>query len=153
MSRKGFAVAVAMLSVTSAAYSLVLSLVNPALDTLWQALHADQFGISWVLTSCLLSSAVLTPGSVVAALPRGLPVLAVGRVRFETLNQAVNGDLVIAGQAHGLALPGKPLALVRNLAVYEIREGKIAAWRDYTNPQKPASFWACSRRTTGRKHP
>ena len=107
MSRKGFAVAVAMLSVTSAAYSLVLSLVNPALDTLRQALHADQFGISWVLTSCLLSSAVLTPGSVVAALPRGLPVLAVGRVRFETLNQAVNGDLVIAGQAHGLALPGK----------------------------------------------
>jgi limonene-1,2-epoxide hydrolase len=80
-------------------------------------------------------------------------VVAVGGVRFETLNQAVNGDLVIAGQAHGLALPGKPLAPVRNLAVYEIREGKIAAWRDYANRQKPASFWACSRRTTGRKHP
>jgi limonene-1,2-epoxide hydrolase len=59
-----------------------------------------------------------------------------GQVRFETLNQAVNGDLVIAEQVHGPALPGKPLAPVRNLAVYEIREGKIAAWRDYANPQK-----------------
>jgi limonene-1,2-epoxide hydrolase len=76
-----------------------------------------------------------------------------GQVQFETLNPAVNGDFVIAGQAHGLALPGKPLAPVRNLAVYEIREGKIAAWHDYTNPQKPASSWACSRRTTGREHP
>ena len=122
MSRKGFALA-----------------VNPALDTLRQALPTDQFGVSWVLTPYLLSSAVLTPGSVVAALAHGLPVMAVGRVRFETLNQAVNGDLVIAGQAHSLALPGKPLALVRNLAVYEIREGKIAAWRDCANPQKPAS--------------
>ncbi len=55
-SRKGFAL-----------------VVNSALDTLWQALHTDQFGISWVLTSCLLSSAVLTPGSVVAALPHGCP--------------------------------------------------------------------------------
>jgi limonene-1,2-epoxide hydrolase len=62
--------------------------------------------------------------------------LAVGRVRFETLNHAVNGDLVIAEQAHGLALPGKPLAPVMNLAVYEIHEGKVPAWRDYTNPQK-----------------
>ena len=40
-----------------------------------------------------------------------------GQVRFETLNQAVNGDLVIAEQVHGPALPGKPLAPVRNLAV------------------------------------
>jgi limonene-1,2-epoxide hydrolase len=33
-------------------------------------------------------------------------------------------------------LPGKPLAPVRSLAVYEIREGELAAWRDHTNPQK-----------------
>ena len=55
-------------------------------------------------------------------------------VRFETLHQAVDGDVVIAEQVHGLALAGGPLAPIRNLAVYEIRDGKIAAWRDYTNP-------------------
>ena len=57
-------------------------------------------------------------------------------VKFETLNQAVSGDVVIAEQVHGLGLPGKQLAPIRNLAVYEIRDGKIAAWRDYTNPQQ-----------------
>lgn len=56
------------------------------------------------------------------------------RVKFETVNQAVNGDVVIAEQVHGLGLPGGPLAPIMNLAVYEIREGKIAAWRDYGNP-------------------
>ncbi|WP_020016398.1 nuclear transport factor 2 family protein [Promicromonospora sukumoe] len=55
-------------------------------------------------------------------------------VRFETLHQAVDGDVVIAEQVHGLALAGGPLAPIKNLAVYEIRDGKIAAWRDYTNP-------------------
>ena len=57
-------------------------------------------------------------------------------VKFETLNQAVSGDVVIAEQVHGLGRPGKPLAPIRNLAVYEIRDGKIAAWRDYTNPNQ-----------------
>ena len=57
-------------------------------------------------------------------------------VKFETLNQAVSGDVVIAEQVHGLGLPGKPLAPIRNLAVYEIRDDKIAAWRDYTNPKQ-----------------
>ncbi|OLT46129.1 nuclear transport factor 2 family protein [Cellulosimicrobium sp. CUA-896] len=56
------------------------------------------------------------------------------RVRFETLNQAVDGDTVIAEQIHGLALPGRDLAPIRNLAVYELRDGRIAAWRDCTNP-------------------
>lgn len=55
-------------------------------------------------------------------------------VRFETLHQAVDGDVVLAEQVHGLALPGGRLAPIKNLAVYEIRDGKIAAWRDYTNP-------------------
>ncbi len=61
-------------------------------------------------------------------------------VRFETVNQAVDGDVVIAEQIHGLGLPGKPLAAIKNLAVYEIRDGKIAAWRDYTNPTKAAEL-------------
>lgn len=58
------------------------------------------------------------------------------RVKFETLNQAVAGDIVIAEQVHGLGLPGGPLAPIRNLAVFEIRDGEIVAWRDYTNPEK-----------------
>ena len=136
MSRKGFALA-----------------VNPALDTLRQALHTGQFGVSWVLTSYLLSSAVLTPGSVVAALAHGLPVMAVGRVRFETLNQAVNGDLVIAGQAPRPRLARKAARAGQESRCLRDPRGQVAAWRDYTNPQKPASSWACSRRTTGRMHP
>ncbi|MEU6322760.1 nuclear transport factor 2 family protein [Streptomyces sp. NPDC047009] len=56
------------------------------------------------------------------------------QVKFETVHQAVNGDVVIAEQLHGLALPGGALAPIMNMAVYEIRDGLIAAWRDYTNP-------------------
>ena len=59
---------------------------------------------------------------------------AFAEVRFETLSQAVSGDLVIAEQVHGLALPGGTLAPIKNMAVYEIRDSRIAAWRDYTNP-------------------
>lgn len=56
------------------------------------------------------------------------------RVEFTTLNQAVNGDVVIAEQIHGLGLPGRPLAPIKNMAVYRLRDGKIVEWRDYTNP-------------------
>lgn len=59
---------------------------------------------------------------------------AFAEVRFETLSQAVNGDVVFAEQVHGLALPGGGLAPIKNMAVYELRDGQIAAWRDYTNP-------------------
>ncbi|MFD8073364.1 nuclear transport factor 2 family protein [Streptomyces sp. NPDC059718] len=62
------------------------------------------------------------------------------QVRFETVHQAVNGDIVIAEQVHGLALPGGPLAPVMNMAVYEVRDGRIAAWRDYTNPDYARSL-------------
>ncbi|MCO1594550.1 nuclear transport factor 2 family protein [Micromonospora sp. RHAY321] len=57
------------------------------------------------------------------------------QVQFATVHQAVDGDVVIAEQVHGLGLPGRPVAPVMNMAIYEIRDGKIAAWRDYTNPE------------------
>jgi limonene-1,2-epoxide hydrolase len=57
------------------------------------------------------------------------------QVKFETVHQAVNGEVVIAEQVHGLALPDGPLAPIMNMAVYEIRDGKIATWRDYSNPE------------------
>jgi hypothetical protein len=58
------------------------------------------------------------------------------RVEFQTLTEAVNRDVVIAEQIHGVGLPGRPLALIRNMAVHEMRDGKIAAWTDCTDPAK-----------------
>jgi limonene-1,2-epoxide hydrolase len=55
-------------------------------------------------------------------------------VRFETIHQAVNGPIVLAEQIHHLGLPAGPVAPVMNLAVYETADGRITAWRDYTNP-------------------
>lgn len=63
-------------------------------------------------------------------------------VRFETVEQAVSGDLVIAEQVHGLGLAGRAVAPIRNVAVYEIRGGLIAGWRDYTNPVKARELLA-----------
>ena len=63
-------------------------------------------------------------------------------VKFETVNQAVEGDVVIAEQVHGLGLRAGRLAPIKNLAVYEMRDGKIAAWRDYTNPQKARALFS-----------
>jgi len=104
MTSKGLAAALPMLAVTSASYSLAQSMVNPALGTLRQTLHTDQVGVSWVLTSYLLASALFTPilgrlgdrhgkrrlllialgllvlGSVVAAPAHTLPEMVVGRV-------------------------------------------------------------------------
>jgi limonene-1,2-epoxide hydrolase len=73
-------------------------------------------------------------------------------VRIETLNQASKGSVVIAEQIHHLAWPdGSPslsaiwppmncttvfsgkLTPILNTAIYEIADGKIAAWRDYTD--------------------
>lgn len=64
------------------------------------------------------------------------------RVKFETLHQATNGTIVIAEQIHGLALSGRELAPIRNMAVYEVRDGQITAWRDYTNPNHASKLLA-----------
>ncbi|XVV16527.1 MFS transporter [Actinoplanes sp. CA-131856] len=92
------------LAVAAVSYSLVQSVVNPALEALREYVHTDRLGVSWVLTAFLLSSAVLTPvlgrlgdhlgkrrmlvavmallagGSVLAALAHSLPLLIAGRV-------------------------------------------------------------------------
>jgi limonene-1,2-epoxide hydrolase len=57
------------------------------------------------------------------------------RVEFEIVHQAVNDNVVLAEQVHGLALPGGPLAPVMNLAVYEFEDDRIVSWRDYSNPE------------------
>ena len=60
---------------------------------------------------------------------------AMEKVEFSTIHQAVNGDIVVEEQIHGLALPGRQLAPIRNMAVYRVKDGQIIEWRDYSNPQ------------------
>ncbi|WP_405864793.1 ester cyclase [Streptomyces sp. NBC_01515] len=42
-------------------------------------------------------------------------------------------NLVIEEQVHGLALSGRKLASIKNMAVYRLRDGRIVEWRDYSN--------------------
>jgi limonene-1,2-epoxide hydrolase len=55
------------------------------------------------------------------------------KVRFETLNQASNGSVVLAEQIHHLGLTGREAAPIRNMAVYELHDGLITVWRDYSD--------------------
>lgn len=57
------------------------------------------------------------------------------RAEFTTLHQAINGDTVIEEQIHGLALPGRALAPIKNMAIYRIQDDQIIEWRDYTNAE------------------
>lgn len=50
------------------------------------------------------------------------------------MQQAVNADAVPAERVHHLGRPGH-VAPIMNLAVYELRDGLITAWRHYTNPE------------------
>lgn len=54
-------------------------------------------------------------------------------VKFETVHQAASGNFVLAEQVHYLGLKGKKAAPIMNMAIYEIQEGKIVAWRDYSD--------------------
>jgi EmrB/QacA subfamily drug resistance transporter len=51
----------ALLAVAAVAYSLLQSLVAPALLTIQQDLHTNAAGAAWILTAYLLSASVLTP--------------------------------------------------------------------------------------------
>src|SRR6202034_4615263 len=85
-------------------FSLLQSLLIPAIPQLEQTLHTSESGASWLLTAYLLSAAIATPilgrvgdmvgkgkiivavlialtvGSVISALATSLPVMLVGRV-------------------------------------------------------------------------
>lgn len=62
------------------------------------------------------------------------------RVEFSTLHQAANDEYVLEEQIHGLALPGRDLAPIKNVAIYRVANGLITEWRDYTNPQYAQSL-------------
>jgi EmrB/QacA subfamily drug resistance transporter len=94
----------AVLATAALAFSLLQSLVIPAIPQLEHTLHTSESGASWLLTAYLLSAAIATPilgrvgdmvgkeriivavllalcvGSLISALATTLPVMLVGRV-------------------------------------------------------------------------
>ncbi len=99
-----YAVTFTVLATAALAFSLLQSLIIPAIPQLEQTLHASESGASWLLTAYLLSAAIATPilgrvgdmvgkeriivavlialsvGSLISALATTLPVMLVGRV-------------------------------------------------------------------------
>ncbi|MFL5884485.1 MAG: MFS transporter [Thermoleophilaceae bacterium] len=59
--RQHYGLTFAVLALAGAAYSLLQSLVAPALPTLQHDLHASPTTVTWILTSYLLSASVATP--------------------------------------------------------------------------------------------
>ena len=99
-----YAVTFVVLGTAALAFSLLQSLIIPAIPQLEQTLHTSESGASWLLTAYLLSAAIATPilgrvgdmvgkervivavlvaltvGSLLSALATSLPVMLVGRV-------------------------------------------------------------------------
>jgi EmrB/QacA subfamily drug resistance transporter len=99
-----YAVTFAVLGTAALAFSLLQSLIIPAIPQLEQTLHTSESGASWLLTAYLLSAAIATPilgrvgdmigkervivavlialtiGSLLSALATSLPLMLVGRV-------------------------------------------------------------------------
>jgi EmrB/QacA subfamily drug resistance transporter len=99
-----YALTFAVLGTAALAFSLLQSLIIPAIPQLEQTLHTSESGASWLLTAYLLSAAIATPilgrvgdmlgkekiivavlialtvGSLISALATSLPVMLVGRV-------------------------------------------------------------------------
>ena len=104
IERANYKVTFSVLVVGVTAYSLLQSLVIPALSTIQTVMHTNQNTVTWVVTAYLLSAAIFTPimgrvgdivgkehvlvatllalsiGSVVAGLAHSITVLIIGRV-------------------------------------------------------------------------
>lgn len=102
-NRAGLRLTFGVLALALASYGVLQSLVIPVLPTLERDLHTSARGVSWVLTSYLVSASVFTPivgragdmigkrrtfvcaisalavGSLLAALASSLPLMLVGR--------------------------------------------------------------------------
>jgi MFS family permease len=99
-----YAITFVVLGTAALAFSLLQSLIIPAIPQLEQTLHTSESGASWLLTAYLLSAAIATPilgrvgdmigkervivavlialtiGSLLSALATSLPLMLVGRV-------------------------------------------------------------------------
>ena len=62
------------------------------------------------------------------------PFLSTGSITFETLHQVTNGDLVMNERVDTVVQGDRTIALPV-MGVFELRDGKIAAWRDYFDLQ------------------
>ena len=62
------------------------------------------------------------------------PFLATGSITFETLRQVIEGDLVMNERVDTVVQGDRTIALPV-MGVFELRDGKIAAWRDYFDLQ------------------
>src|SRR6201986_1478263 len=102
--RSNYVATFAVLATAALAFSLLQSLIIPAIPQLEQTLHTSESGASWLLTAYLLSAAIATPilgrvgdmlgkekiivavlialtvGSLISALATSLPLMLVGRV-------------------------------------------------------------------------
>ena len=58
-----------------------------------------------------------------------------GPVRFDILRSAVNDNVVFNERIDHLTIKGAPFSLPV-VGVFEVRDGKIAAWRDYFDAGK-----------------
>lgn len=56
--------------------------------------------------------------------------LAMGSFHFDTLRQVVAGDVVMNERVDTIDMGDNQMA-IRLMGVFEIRDGKIATWRDY----------------------
>jgi EmrB/QacA subfamily drug resistance transporter len=103
-ARSNYTVIFAVLATAAVAFSLLQSLVIPAIPQLEATLHTSEDGASWLLTAYLLSAAIATPilgrvgdmmgkeriivavlialsvGSLISALATTLPVMLIGRI-------------------------------------------------------------------------
>jgi limonene-1,2-epoxide hydrolase len=62
------------------------------------------------------------------------PFLASGSIMFDTLRQVVDGDLVM-NERVDTVVHGDNTIELPVMGVFELRDGKIAAWRDYFDLQ------------------
>ena len=103
-TRTHYAVTFVVLAIAALAFSLLQSLIIPAIPQLEHTLHTSESGASWLLTGYLLSAAIATPilgrvgdatgkekmivvvlvalsvGTLISALATSLPVMVTGRV-------------------------------------------------------------------------
>jgi EmrB/QacA subfamily drug resistance transporter len=102
--RQHYTITFVLLGTAGTSYSLLQSLVAPALPNIQHALHTSENSVSWVLTSLLLSASVATPligrlgdmygkerlllivlallsvGTAISAVSTSLPLMILGRV-------------------------------------------------------------------------
>lgn len=80
----------------------------------------------------------MAPSHGLAEFKAGFAAFPVTEAAFEILHIAANGNIVMTERIDRFMLAGKPL-VIRVMGVFEIRDGRIAVWRDYFDMAEFAS--------------